>query len=139
MPRRGIDGPGAARNLLRAVALVVVLVGLAGLAAPLPARCAVTCRPIITLKTVQTTALHDMKRDWTAILDVNVFFCATSFGRFEMDFIREKENAPDMQFTERFEWRPGETTISIELAQDESIAAYRIGFIAPCVCREVQF
>jgi hypothetical protein len=87
MPRRDIDRPGAARNLLRAVALVAVL---AGMVAPPQARCAVTCRPIITLKAVQTTGLHDMKRGWTAILDVNASFCATSFGRFEMDFIREK-------------------------------------------------
>jgi hypothetical protein len=121
---------------LRAVSFVGVLGALAG--SP-QAHCAVACKPIITVKSVQISEPRDMKRGWTAILDVSTSFCATSYGRFEMDFIREKKHAPDMQFTERFEWRAGEVAVSIELWWDETVSGYRVGFVEPCVCREWQF
>ena len=44
-----------------------------------------------------------------------------------------------MQFTEQFEWRPGEIGVSVDLWWDETISGHRIGFVAPCVCREWQF
>ena len=77
-------GFGVGRNLLRAVFLAGVLMGLV---VPPQARCAVACKPIIALKSVQISEARDMKRGWSAILDVNVSFCATSFGRFEIDFV----------------------------------------------------
>jgi hypothetical protein len=131
-----MDGLRVVRSMLHAVVFIGVLVG--PMALP-QAHCAVACKPIITLKSAQISEPRGMTRGWTAILYINAFFCATSFGRFEVDFIREKENAPDMQFTEQFEWRPGETAISIELWRDETVSAYRVGFIAPCACREWQF
>ena len=128
--------PCGAGRQLRATVFVGAL---GALAVPPQAHCAVSCKPIIAIKSVQTSEPRDMKRGWTAILDVSAFFCATSFGRFEIDFIRQKENAPDVQFTEQFEWRPGEIAVSLELWWDETVSAYRIGFVAPCVCREWQF
>jgi len=69
----------------------IIFVGAFGaLAAPPQAHCAVSCKPIIALKSVQISQARDMKRGWSAILDVNASFCATSSGRFEIDFIREK-------------------------------------------------
>jgi hypothetical protein len=132
-PRISERRPRGARRLSRAI----IFVG--ALAVPPQAHCAVSCKPIIAIKSVQTSEPRDMKRGWTAILDVSAFFCATSFGRFEIDFIRQKEHAPDVQFTEQFEWRPGEIAVSLELWWDETVSAYRIGFVAPCVCREWQF
>jgi hypothetical protein len=128
--------PRGARRLSRAI----IFVGALGSLSVTPqAHCAVSCKPIIAIKSVQISEPRDMKRGWTAVLDVSAFFCATSFGRFEIDFIRQKENAPDVQFTEQFEWRPGEIAVSLELWWDETVSAYRIGFVAPCVCREWQF
>jgi hypothetical protein len=112
---------------------------LAALAGSSQSHCGVACKPIITVKTVQMSAVQEMQRVWTAVLVVDSARCATSFGRFEIDFMREKEYAPDMQFTEQFDWKPGEIKVSLDLWWDEVVADYRIGFIAPCVCRELQF
>ena len=64
-------------------------------------------------------------------------YCATRSGNFEIDVIRTKEYSPDMQFTEKYRWNAGQFDVSIELRADEAIEDYRIGFIAPCVCREI--
>ena len=44
-----------------------------------------------------------------------------------------------MQFTERYSWTAGPFDVTMELAADESIHDYRIGFIAPCVCQELPY
>ena len=66
-------------------------------------------------------------------------YCATKSGNFEIDFIRIKEYSLDVQFTEKVRWSSGQFDVSVELAADESIHDYRIGFIAPCVCREIPY
>ena|ERR1041384_329801 len=96
-----------------AAAIVVVLLGV--LAGPQQSYCGVACKPIITVKSVHLSDAQEMQRVWTAVLSVDAAYCATSSGRFEIDFMRAKENAPDMQFTEQFEWRPGEIKVSIDL------------------------
>jgi hypothetical protein len=63
----------------------------------------------------------------------------TRSGQFEIDVIRIKEYSPDVQFTEKYRWNSGQFDVSIELAADEAIEDYRIGFIAPCVCREIPY
>jgi hypothetical protein len=65
--------------------------------------------------------------------------CATRSGSFEVDFIRIKEYAPDLQFTEKYRWTTGEFEIALELWADEAVIDHRVGFVAPCVCREVPF
>ena len=44
-----------------------------------------------------------------------------------------------MQFTEKYRWAPGQFDVAVELTMDEAIHNHRIGFIAPCVCREIPF
>jgi hypothetical protein len=73
---------------------------------------------------------------WRATITADARFCATRSGSFEIDFVRIKEYSVELQFTERFRWSAGQFDVSIELADDESILEYRMGFIAPCVCRE---
>jgi hypothetical protein len=74
---------------------------------------------------------------WNATLNANTDHCATRSGNFEVDFVRIKENSPDLQFTQKFPWNQGQFDISMELTSDEAILDFRIGFIAPCVCREI--
>jgi len=62
--------------------------------------------------------------------------CATRLGNFEIDFVRLKENSSDLQFTQTFRWTENPFDISIELSPDEAILEFRIGLIAPCVCRD---
>jgi len=58
---------------------------------------------------------------------------------FEIDFIRGKEFGPDVQMTEKFRWTAGRFEVSVEFWADEAVLDYRIGFIAPCVCRDMPF
>jgi hypothetical protein len=99
-----------------------------------------TCKPILSVrKTSEERASAALPYRWAAKLVADTRHCATRSGAFEIDFIRIKENAPDMQFTGKFRWRAGRFEASIELTADEAVLDYRIGFIAPCVCRDFPF
>ena len=99
----------------------------------------VACKPVLSFRNVR-----EVRRPippmvpwtWQATIVADARFCATRSGAFEIDFVRIKEYSPDLQFTERFRWDARQFDVSLELAYDESILEYRIGFIAPCVCRE---
>ena len=98
--------------------------------------CRVTCKPILTIKEVRFSQVQSSQRIWTAVLVADSSYCATSSGMFEIDFIRLKETAPDLQFTEQFTWTTGQFAVTMALWADEAISDYRVGFIAPCVCRD---
>ena len=109
----------------------------------------VACKPLITIQHARLSDLQMLRRDWSnaplplrvwnATLSVDASRCATSSGWFEMDFLRLNEVGPEQQFTEKFEWKPGTIEISMDLQLDEFIQDYRIGFIAPCVCRDLPY
>ncbi len=107
----------------------------------MPGLAAITCKPLLTVKNVRESRPDRMSQPWvwTATVVANGKFCATSSGAFEIDFIRIKEYAPDMQFTQKYTWTSGQFDLSMELAVDEAIHDYRIGFISPCVCRELPY
>jgi hypothetical protein len=98
------------------------------------------CRPSLSTKAVREVrpaASQPLPWKWHATIVVDSTFCASHSGNFEIDFIRVKENSPDLQFTQTFRWTQNLLDISMELSPDEAIAEFRIGFIAPCVCHEV--
>jgi hypothetical protein len=102
---------------------------------------AITCKPILSIRNVREirgpTATQPWR--WTATIVADASYCATRSGTFEIDFIRIKEYAPDVQFTEAYKWSPGRFEVTVELAADEAILKYRIGFVAPCVCQALPF
>jgi len=103
---------------------------------------AVTCKPILSIKNVRelrTAGQPVQPWTWKATIVADSSFCATKYGNFEIDFIRIKEYSLDLQFTEKYRWSAGQIDVSMELAADESILDYRIGFVAPCVCREIPY
>ncbi len=102
---------------------------------------AITCKPILSVKNVREVRTSTAPRPflWQATVAADASYCATRSGSFEIDFIRIKEYSPDVQFTEKVRWTSGQFDVSMELAADESILDYRIGFIAPCVCREIPY
>jgi len=102
-----------------------------------PGRCeAIACKPLLTITSVRCSEVRSLQRQWTAVLLADVSYCATSWGRFEIDFIRIKEHGPDMQFTKPFTWKAGQFEVTVDFWGDEAVLDYRIGFIAPCVCRD---
>lgn len=104
-----------------------------------PAAAAVACKPAVTPQKVLISEPSGSQRLWTAVLAVDARTCASTSGSFEIDFVRQKETAPDLQFTERFTWRPGTIEVSIDIWIDETITDFRVGFVAPCVCPEPPF
>jgi hypothetical protein len=99
----------------------------------------VACKPFLSIKSVKEDRAYTsmLQWKWNAILRADNTHCATRSGSFELDFVRIKDNSPDLQFTQKFRWSQGEFAISMELTSDEAILDSRIGFIAPCVCREI--
>ena len=99
----------------------------------------VACKPLLstqTVREVRPSSPQPLPWSWHATIVADTSFCASRSGRFEMDFIRIKEYAPDLQFTQRFQWSQKQFDISMELSPDEAILEFRIGFISPCVCRD---
>jgi hypothetical protein len=130
------------RSGLHRSALKSVLAGGLVAAWATSALATVTCKPILSVRNVRE--LRSAERQvqpwtWKATIVADPSFCATRSGNFEIDFIRIKEYSPDVQFTETVRWSSGQFDVSVELAADESILDYRIGFIAPCVCRDIPY
>lgn len=99
----------------------------------------IACKPLLTFRNVREVRGPSsplVPWTWQATIVADVRFCATRSGGFEIDFVRIKEYSPDLQFTERLPWHAGQFDVAFELTSDESILEYRIGFVAPCVCRQ---
>jgi len=100
----------------------------------------VSCKPILSTRATSDTRVSPIEPyHWKAAMFADSSHCATRSGAFEVDFIRIKEYAPDMQFTEKYQWTKGEFEIVLELWGDEAVIDHRIGFVAPCVCRDPPF
>ena len=100
----------------------------------------VACKPLLSIsdvREVRSSFMPTIPWTWNATIIADIHHCATRSGTFEIDFVRSKENSPDLQFTEKFRWSQSQFGVSIELTADEAIRDFRIGFIAPCVCRDI--
>jgi hypothetical protein len=100
----------------------------------------VACKPLLSIRDVRearSSLMPTIPWRWGATIVANTRYCATLSGTFEIDFVRSKENSPDLQFTEKFRWSQSQFDVSMELMTDEAIRDFRIGFIAPCVCRDI--
>ena len=110
------------------------------LLAPATSFAQVACKPFVSIKSVRevrASSTPALPWSWNATMSADARYCVTLSGTFEVDFVRAKENSPDLQFTEKFRWSRGQFDVSMELTSDEAIREFRIGFIAPCVCREI--
>ena len=76
-----------------------------------------------------------LARKWSAIVSVDASACVVNAeGFFEIVFTREKETAPDLEFRERFAWRPPAVKVVVDFSADEAVGQYRIENITSCVC-----
>jgi hypothetical protein len=94
------------------------------------------CRPALKFEQVGLSETQGHQRLWSAVLAVDASQCATISGRFYVNFVRLKEMAPDLLFSEEFTWSPGRIEISVELWLDEAILDYRISYVASCPCNQ---
>jgi hypothetical protein len=80
--------------------------------------------------------LPRLERTWTVAFTVDASHCASGSGSFSIQFALWKENAPDTEFVETFQWKPDRNVISKEFWVDEAVGAYRVSEIDPCPCRK---
>ncbi len=76
------------------------------------------CKPAFAVREVKFSAIELDQRTWTARIAVDAARCATASGRFDIRFVRLKEDAPDESFREQFRWTPGEVEVSTLFAAD---------------------
>jgi hypothetical protein len=97
------------------------------------------CRPALTVSNVllSPTEQSNLQRKWTAVVSANTSECAVnSGGFFDIVFTRLSENAPDLEFRQRFTWSPFAMKVAMDFAADEAVGQYRIENITPCICRD---
>jgi hypothetical protein len=114
-----------------------LLAGAIGLIGVTPAAGQQTCRPALAFREVRFSPMQPptMERTWTAVLSVDASSCATTAGSFEIRFSRLKEIGPEIEFRERFLWRPPAVTVSVDFSADEAVEGYWLDNVAPCPCR----
>jgi hypothetical protein len=93
------------------------------------------CRPTLTVKEESFSEIFNLRRVWTASINVDASQCRTASGLFSMRFIRLAENAPDLTFTESFTWRSGQKSVAVEFWANEAVHKYWIDEVAACPCR----
>jgi hypothetical protein len=116
---------------LRSIQLVVLCALLT--AAPVAAQ--PICRPTLTVQEESFSKPFNLRRIWTASIDIDASRCATTSGLFSIGFIRLAENAPDLSFVEPFVWRLGQKKVAVEFWVDEAVHKYWIAEVAACPCR----
>jgi hypothetical protein len=98
-----------------------------------------SCRPTLALNDVQFSEMRPptLKRRWTAVVSVDASHCATnSSGSFDLVFKRMKEIGLDLEFRERFAWRPPSVEVGVDFWADEAVERYWIDNVTPCSCRD---
>ncbi len=93
------------------------------------------CTPVLAFKDVKLSEVKNHERVWTGTLSVDASKCTTTTGRFDLAMVRMIEHGPDMEFTESFNWRLGEISVSIKFHGTEAPLSYRIAEVATCACR----
>ena len=102
----------------------------------MPAAAQQVCRPILSVKQPRLSdAMINLKRYWSATLEVNAAFCIELAGTFDLRTVRTKEIGPDFAVTEPVAWSTRQTDVVLELWADEAVLDYRIGRVRPCTCR----
>ena len=96
------------------------------------------CKPTLGFKEVRFSPVEPstMERKWTAVMSVDASRCATTSGRFGILFTRQKENGPEVDFEEKFTWRPTSFEVSVDFWADEAVEEYWLNNIVACPCRD---
>lgn len=118
-----------------ALAWVSAAVVAAVVAAP-----AVAQRPCLPGLVVKQSGMAEPRgsgreRIWSALVSVDASACtASAGGSFRLALLRLKENAPDLQFSEDFQWQAPAVRVEVPFASDEAVAGAWIESVTPCAC-----
>src|ERR1700746_2615732 len=94
------------------------------------------CRPTLAFTEAHYAPMKLPKRErtWTVAFTVDASPCAVQSGNFSLLFTVWKENAPDIEFVETFQWSPDLNVITKEFWIDEAVGSYKVNDITPCTC-----
>jgi hypothetical protein len=94
------------------------------------------CRPTLAFTEAHYAPmkLPKLERAWTVAFAADASPCVTQSGTVSILFTVWKENAPDIEFVETFQWAPDLNVISKEFWADEAVGAYKVNSITPCAC-----
>jgi hypothetical protein len=98
------------------------------------------CRPTLAFTEAHYAPmkLPKLARTWTVAFTVDASPCAAQSGTLSIQFTVWKENAPDIEYVETFQWGPDLNVISKEFWVDEAVGAYKVNDITPCTCANAQ-
>jgi hypothetical protein len=105
-----------------------------GLLSPAASRGTQVCQPAFEFQEVRLSGVKDQQRTWTATLSVDASACATRSGPVHIGLMRQKENAMDAFFVERFTWKPKRMEISVMFWEDEAVGDYWVHLVPYCPC-----
>ena len=97
------------------------------------------CAPVLAFKDIRFSEMQPptLERKWTAIISVDASRCqANSSGYFQIILTRISEVAPDLEFRDRYAWRPPSVDVAVSFAANEAVERYWIGNVTPCACRD---
>ena len=123
------------RRSMRPPRLSMLLAGIVALFSATHTVAETMCRPTLTFDQARLAETRGQQRQWNAVLAVDASSCAATSGRFYVNFVRLKEMAPDVLFSEEFTWSPGRIEISVNFWLDEAVLDYWIGYVPMCPCR----
>jgi hypothetical protein len=117
-------------------AIIGLLSGGIGLIGITQAFCQQLCKPKLEITEANFSGMQKptLERKWTAVVTIDTSRCAANSGKFEIGFERLKENGPDVDFREEFEWVQRSVTVSVKFSADEAVAHYWIDRVEPCPC-----
>lgn len=95
------------------------------------------CRPSLAFKDVRFSAVEPstLERKWTAVVSVDASRCAANAsGSFDVGFLREKENAVDLEFREQFIWLTPSVKVGVDFWADEAAGHFWIDNVTACAC-----
>ena len=95
------------------------------------------CKPTLAFKDIHFSKVEPstQERKWTATVSVDASRCATnSSGYFEVGFLREKENALELEFREQFIWLTPSVKVGVDFWADEAAEHFWFDNITPCAC-----
>jgi hypothetical protein len=100
-----------------------------------PSSAQTMCKPRVELRDVQFSNVSNLKRYWTAAINVDASTCATSSGLFSVSFLRWGGSGPDLEFTEPFLWNRAGGTVRLEFWADEAVGHCHVAEVAVCPCK----
>ena len=116
----------------------VLLIGLVQMIGAATAAGSLECAPVLAFKQIRFSKMRPptLERKWTESyrsMHPNVRQIPADTLR---SYLRGSAVAPDLEFRERYAWRPPSVEVVVNFAANEAVERYRVASITSCACRD---